>query len=218
MAVEPIKIPQNVYIEDRIVGPLTLKQIITVAVGCGFSYGLYSLLIQSYGKIPLPITVMAWIPGALSFIFAFVKINDLSLFRIILLMVERINKPETRVWTPRTGIVINIRTFTTPDKEKKHQADGGNAGKNPDQIEALSSLLDLSMHDIGSSEAQASAESEPSSPLEETVEDDAEPVGTPRPVNPARVSASPVTGQNTDTVSPPPDGGAVSIFRDISPR
>lgn len=215
MAIEPIKIPQNVYIEDRIVGPLTLKQIITVAVGCGFSYGLYSLLIQSYGKIPLPITVMAWIPGALSFVFAFIKINDLSLFRIILLMVERINKPETRVWTPRRGLTINIRTFTTPDEKQHKRADAALAGKNADQIEELSSLLDLSMQSLVP--AAAGGEEDALSPLEETVEEEPEPVGSPRPVNPALVSVNAMEGTSTDTVSPP-RAGSVSIFRDLSPR
>jgi uncharacterized protein with PQ loop repeat len=215
MPIEPIKIPQNVYIEDRIVGPLTLKQIIVVAVGCGFSYALYSLLVQSYGKIPIPITVMAWIPGALSFVFAFIKINDLSLFRIILLMVERINKPETRVWTPRRGIVINIRTFTTPDEKQRNKTDTTLEGKNPDQISELSSILDLSMQSLVP--AAAGGERDAISPLEESVERDDEPIGTPRPVNPTLVSVSAPMGQSTDTVIPP-KSGSVSIFHDISPR
>lgn len=214
MPVEPIKIPQNVYIEDRIVGPLTLKQIITVSIGCGFSYALYSLLIQSYGKVPLPVTVLAWVPGALSFVFAFVKINDLSLFRIILLLVERMNKPETRVWTPRRGIVVNIRTFAAPDVQEVKKTDITLEGKNPNQIEELSSILDLAMQSSAPDDAD---DHEAASPLEETVdEEEPEPVGTPRPVNPALVSASEPVGRNTDTLTPP-QAGSVSIFRDISP-
>ena len=40
MPIEPVKIPQNVYIEDRIVGPLTLRQTLIMAIGGGFSYAL----------------------------------------------------------------------------------------------------------------------------------------------------------------------------------
>jgi len=213
MAIDPIKIPQNVYIEDRIVGPLTLKQILTVAIGCGFSYGLYSLLIQSYGKLPIPIMVMAWIPGALSFLFAFLRINDLSLFRICLLTMERFNKPPVRTWTPRRGIVVNIRTFTTAEQEtNKKREDLLVEKKEPLDIAELSTLLDRALpKDIREQEA-------PASPMEEIVDDDMPMAAEPStlPVNPLRVSASPLEGTSTDTVSAP-KSGSVSIFRDISP-
>lgn len=217
MAIDPIKIPQNVYIEDRIVGPLTLKQIITVAVGCGFSYALYSLLIQSYGAVPIPIMVMAWVPGALSFLFAFLRINDLSLFRIVLLSMERFNKPAVRTWTPRRGIVVNIRTFTTAETAiNKEKTDEALQKKNPQQIDELSTILDRTLPKSDMQPA-AAAEPEAASPLEETV-DDTE-VEAPRtlPVNASLISASPLSTDATmDTVSPPKTG-SVSIFRDISP-
>jgi hypothetical protein len=91
MPIDPVKIPQNVYIEDRIVGPLTLRQILIVGAGCGFSYAMWSMMTNAQGgSIGIPLTVMVWIPGALSVLFAFFKINDLSLFRLCLLTFERI--------------------------------------------------------------------------------------------------------------------------------
>mgnify|MGYP003346360286 CR=1 FL=1 len=63
MPIEPIKIPQNVYIEDRIVGPLTLKQVIIVTIGGGFSYALWAMLSKTYGAISIPIQVMVWLPA-----------------------------------------------------------------------------------------------------------------------------------------------------------
>jgi hypothetical protein len=212
MPIDPIKIPQNVHIEDRIVGPLTLKQIIIVAIGCGFSYALYTMLLRTMGEVPLPLTVMVWVPGALSGIFAFLRINDLSLFRICLLMVERINKPSVRTWSPRRGIVVNIRTYTTPDEKHKRKFEETLSRKNPLMIDELSAMLD-----------QPKAKKEEAlSPLEETVTEDdmTEPLSPFRPVDPTRISASTVQpGLSTDTLIPPspPKSGAVSIFRDISP-
>lgn len=137
MAIEPVKIPQNVYIEDRIVGPLTLRQIIIVTVGCGFSYAVWASLSKAYGNLGIFPTIVLFIPGALSFLFAFVEINDLSLLRLLLLYVEKMSKPNVRVWAPREGIKIHIRTFT-PQKEDKKR-------KQPEQqtrIEELTGVLD----------------------------------------------------------------------------
>lgn len=209
MPIEPIKIPQNVYIEDRIVGPLTLKQIITVAVGCGFSYALYSLLIQSYGQLSIPLIAMVWLPGVLSFMFAFVKINDLSMFRLVLLTMERVNKPAVRTWSPRRGVVINIRTFNAPDQSKKKTTAA--PAKETSKLDELSAILDRPMH---STEEDAPA----GEPAVVSMEKEEE-INEPRtlPVDKSRVSASPLRGTQADTLSSPAQG-SVSIFRDLAPH
>lgn len=212
MPIDPIKIPQNVYIEDRIVGPLTLKQIIVVAIGCGFSYAVYAMIAKSYGAVSIPLTVMIWLPGLVSFAFAFLKINDLSLLRICLLMVERINKPTTRTWAPRRGISINIRTFQGPPAgtQTKHETRLAAAGKKPQHIDELSSMLDLptsaTPDDVFN---DASAE-----PIDEI--DAISNAPAAQPVDPSRVSASPLHS-SMDTVAAP-SGGSVSVFRDLSPN
>ena len=60
MPIPPTKIPQNVYVEDRIVGPLTLKQIIVVCIGGGFSYALWASISKAYGYVGIPLTILAW--------------------------------------------------------------------------------------------------------------------------------------------------------------
>ncbi|MBP9750623.1 MAG: PrgI family protein [Candidatus Peribacteraceae bacterium] len=119
MPIDAVKIPQNVYIEDRIVGPLTLRQILTVALGGGFSYILYITAQKIYGTPNLILTIILWIPAALSVVFAFVTVNDLSILRLLLLAFESMNKPATRVFEPRVGISVNIKTAITPEPEKK---------------------------------------------------------------------------------------------------
>ena len=121
MVMEAVKIPQNVYVEDRIVGPLTLKQLIIIGLGSGFSYILYSTVVKYTGTTNIVLTIVLWIPALISVAFAFLKINDLSLFNIILLMIEKANKPSLRMWTPHPGISINIVTSsgTKVDVERK---------------------------------------------------------------------------------------------------
>lgn len=202
MTIDPIKIPQNVYIEDRIVGPLTLKQILIVGIGAGISYVLYSASAKSNGAVSVPMTAITWTPAAIAAAFAFLRINDVSLFRIILLLIERINKPAIRTMEPRRGITINIRTFSAPGQ--KNAAVSRGPAKNMEQIEELSSILDLSMPSLVP--AAAGGAKEPISPLSEHVE---EAENTPvRPVDPSRISVSTID---------PPANGTVSIFRDLSP-
>lgn len=205
MPIQPIKIPQNVYIEDRIVGPLTLKQVLIVGIGAGFSYALYGMMTQAYGALPLPLTIMAWIPAGIASIFAFIRINDVSMFRLMLLAIEKLNKPSTRVWTPRRGITINIRTFVAPkDEQARIEPRSGTEGL---QLDELSTILDRPM---------PNSKPEALSPLEEEIEP--EETEIQRPVDPSRVTVStPDTGSSMDTVSAPVTG-SVSIFRDLSPH
>lgn len=205
MPIDPIKIPQNVYIEDRIVGPLTLKQIIIVALGGGFSYVLWSTITKTIGSVNIVLTVLAWIPAVIAVIFAFVKINDLSMFRLCLLAVERFNKPSLRTWSPRRGISINVRTFSAQTQQDGHTQ--GNTKKDTRPLEAITDSLDNGMQPM---------EEEPPAPSPEPV----------LPVDKSKVSASPIVGGT------PLDGIASSIaapaataepkahssiFRDLSP-
>lgn len=220
MPIEPIKIPQNVYIEDRIVGPLTLKQVLICALGGGFSYAMFASISKTYGSIALPLQLLVWLPAAISAIFAFVRINDLSMMRLCLLLLERINKPATRTWTPRRGIIINVRTFHTV-KEDKEAPHGPAAEKKIEKFEELSTVLDR-QGQITTSPAAPTPTMDDLSPMNDEPMDDNEvdlmndnPNVIRRPVDPQRISVSAVSGTPVDGVAP--RNGSVSIFRDISP-
>lgn len=120
MAMEAVKIPQNVYVEDRIIGPVTLKQLMIIGIGTAFSYVLYATVTQG-GPVSVPVTIMLWSPAIVAAAFAFLKVNDITLFNIILLWIEHMNKPVVRSWSPHPGISINIVT-RAPKEEKKTDA------------------------------------------------------------------------------------------------
>ena len=216
MSLEPIKIPQNVYIEDRIVGPITLRHIIILGVGGGISYVLYGMAnnvyAQSGGAAPLPITIICWIPALIAAAFAFVKINDLSLLRIMLLTLEKANKPTVRQFAPRQSFSIHIRTFNTVQEAKK--IDPTQKNRDYQRIDDLTNILDspLRRQMLGSAPVPEDGEQQLmvrdlSSPAQETL--DEEPVSSLSrlPVNRDRIQASPLP----DSESRP----SVSIFRDI---
>ncbi len=211
MPIEPIKIPQNVYIEDRIVGPLTLRQTIICAIGGGFSYALFASISKTYGSIALPLQILVWVPAAISFIFAFVRINDLSMMRLCLLFLERLNKSPTRVWTPRRGIIINVRTFHTVAENTNRSKMSEFIEKKTEKIDEISTMLD---QQVVKEKAPELSEMD-DEPVDDITAAEQNPNIIRTPVNPTRITASPVTENAVDTVAP--KQGSVSIFRDISP-
>ncbi len=199
MSIEPIKIPQNVYIEDRIVGPLTLKQIIIVALGGGFSYALFESISKSYGIVALPVEILVWVPGVISIIFAFVKINDLSMMRLCLLFIERLNKPSTR-------------TFTTPSKQQTASSTGTLDLQKRKRIEELTTVLDQPLQtEYNPDNDFGPAAETPESAAADVSQEQYQPVR--KPVNPLRISATPLTENTIDTVA---TTGSVSVFKDVS--
>lgn len=215
MPVEPIKIPQNVYIEDRIVGPLTLKQVIIVALGGGFSYAMFAMVSKTYGTLALPIEIIVWIPGILSVIFAFVKVNDLSMLRLCMLFLERMNKPSIRTWTPRRGIIINIRTFHTAKADAQGEKTTVIKERSQQKIDELSTILD---RPVKQEEVQPTMqelkEDEPMDDADIVLDDNPNVVGR-RPVDKSRIVATPLRADSVDAITPP-SSGSISIFRDIS--
>ncbi len=215
MTIDPVKIPQNVYVEDRIIGPITLRQIMIVLAGSGVSYGIWAAM-KSAGTVSPIQTGIAWIPAVIAAAFAFVKINGISLFRIVLLSLERINKPAMRVWQPRRGIYINIVTKKAPkaneDIERKREM------RRKTAIEELSKVLDQGPPESAfDSLTEEGADKENDTAPTEDMHD--EPA---KPVNKKRVQANESNGASVDDIQPknkkkngPRNNGG--LLRDIIP-
>ena len=185
MAIEPVKIPQNVYVEDRIVGPITLRQLIIVMLTGGFSYALWTGIKSSTGYASVPLTIICWIPALIGAAFAFVKIQNISLFRLCLLMIEKTDKPTIRKWSPRRGISINFRYFSAKEDEKERKKKAQEQRQpHHERLEELSAMLDRGPIALI---ATAPTEEEPQNDLTPAAEHELSPA--PRPVDPERVSA-----------------------------
>lgn len=217
MSIDPVKIPQNVYIEDRIVGPLTLRQTLIMAGGGGFSYALWATLSKTYGALSLPITIIVWIPAVIAAAFALIKVNDLSLMRLCFLMLEKTQKPRVRIFTPRRGIMINIHTGAAPTDVKRalQEKELLKNQQTQEKIRELSSILDTNGSPLrGASEDETdltrASEEETGATLSGKHEESEEAKSTlpPRPVDPRKIS---VDGEEPNGLSD------LSVFRDIFP-
>lgn len=209
MPIEARKIPQNVYIEDRIIGPLTLRQIIIMALGGGFSYAIYASSVKAFGGIGIVATVIIWTPAVLCAAFALVKINDLSLMRMLLLTIERLLKAPIRTWAPRTGISINIKVLAESEKEKRRTPSTVPEHEAQQKIEELSSMIDSAFVDKNEPAAPAAAVLKNEEDTAVRVTSMAE--KRTLPVNKSRIS---VDSPGMDTTKNFSD---FSVFRDILP-
>ncbi|MBI2634547.1 PrgI family protein [Candidatus Peregrinibacteria bacterium] len=106
------KVPQNVQREDTIVGPLTLKQLIILAIGGGLAYATYISLSKAYiVSVWLPPTVIL---GLATLAFAFLKIHNLPFHEFLMNLLEYHILPRKRIWTQGADTPF-ISSF---DKEK----------------------------------------------------------------------------------------------------
>lgn len=208
MTIDPVKIPQNVYIEDRIIGSITLRQIIICLLTGGLSYGIFASM-KAVGIMSAVTGVLAWTPLIIGAAFAFVKINGITLTRFCLLILEKTDKPAIRVWAPRRGITISIGAASLKSdreiaNEKKAEAALHRAVEKRERIHELSALLDKGPSD-------PEIPQEPDMPLPEQQQS-----AFPLPVDKARIRAEPMTENGTlNSVRSP--SIEPSLVRDLAP-
>jgi len=111
------KIPQNVGIEDKIVGPFSIRQLIILAVGGGISYVLFAIASRIYELNVLEYILIA-LPAIFSLMAAMLKIHNVSFTKYVFLTLEMAIRPKRRMWDHR-----GIAALVQPDlSEKKAQA------------------------------------------------------------------------------------------------
>ncbi len=124
------KVPQDVQREDRIVGPLTLRQLIICGIGFSIAYAFYVILGRDYEIITalIPVGIIAII----TIIFAFTKPLDLVFEKWALYWIAAMVLPRKRYWIkgtgdpsrmsyipPATNKKIEIKKVEDPLKKKK---------------------------------------------------------------------------------------------------
>ena len=88
------KVPQNIMMEDKIIGPLTAIQFAIVIVGGGVAFSIFNT--QS---IPAPFNqVIAITLALITLIVAVGKFNDQPIYRFLRFFLVYLITPKTRVW------------------------------------------------------------------------------------------------------------------------
>ena len=135
-------IPQFIEVEDKVIGPLTVRQFIFLVIG-----GVLMVIYWSLADLGLFI-VLALITAAVVVAFAFVKVNGRS-FQIFLIAFLQFNtRPRLRTWYRETGAQrlktsLKKKNKIIVTKEEEEIYSGGKRLVRS-QLEHLSSILDQS--------------------------------------------------------------------------
>ncbi|MCC6643261.1 PrgI family protein [Candidatus Peregrinibacteria bacterium] len=136
------KVPQDVQREDRIVGPLTLRQLIICGIGFSMAYAIYTFVGRDYEVITALIPVI--IIAIITITFAFVKPLDLVFEKYILFLIESLVLPPKRFWLKGTGDPSRLSYIPAPSAKKKiNPKEAELAGvKKKKSIEEITKILD----------------------------------------------------------------------------
>jgi len=89
-------VPQFIDVEDKVMGPLSVRQFITLLVGAGLVFLLFKLL-DLISFVFAAILVMV-----LLFVFAFVKINGRPFHYFLLSLFQTFRRPALKLWKKDT--------------------------------------------------------------------------------------------------------------------
>ena len=106
------QVPQFIETEDRIIGPLTLKQFFYIAAGGGLSFALFFTL-QTF--LWLLVTVIIF---TVSLSFAFIKINGQSFFTVAVAAFNFYWHPRFYLWQREEKAIEDYSAL-----EKRHLED-----------------------------------------------------------------------------------------------
>jgi len=96
------KVPQNIDMEDRIIGPLTLTQFFYLLFGGVIIYILFGkLVLTGYNFL---FWILAIPIGTFSFAMAFVKIQDRPFPSFFFAFLKYLTTPRARVWQHDTSV------------------------------------------------------------------------------------------------------------------
>lgn len=131
------KVIQDIEAEDKLLGPLTLKQFIFAVIALGFTFAAF-MVVSKTGLIYLAIPFIPFIlvPGILAAPLGRDQPTDVWLAAQIRFLI----KPRVRIWD-QTGIK-NLVTITAPKKLERIYTDGLSQQEVRSRLKALADTID----------------------------------------------------------------------------
>lgn len=127
-------VPQFIEVEDKIIGPLTLRQFLTLIAG-----GVVCLIAWSLADLELFILITL-VVGIVSVAFAFVKVNGRLLNDYLASMLGYFTKPQIRTWA-KLPAEPNVE-FRKTEKASKLDAELTRQGFSESKLKRLAFTLD----------------------------------------------------------------------------
>lgn len=109
-------VPQFIDVEDKIIGPITVRQFVILLVGLLFIFIAYKL-----SDFTLFIFLFVIISG-ITFIFAFIKINGQPFHYFLLNLFQTLRRPRLQIWDRRVSSEEVSTVLKISKKKKKSPA------------------------------------------------------------------------------------------------
>jgi len=106
-------VPQFIDVEDKILGPISVRQFIIVLGGMGLLVGAYQLLLKLANQLALFVISAFGILAAV-LMFAFIKVNGRPFHLFVLNVLQSVKNPHLRIWNNQQGEVIQYRKEPPP--------------------------------------------------------------------------------------------------------
>lgn len=107
------KVPQNIDMQDRIIGPLTMLQFMYAVIGGGFCYGILMSgmpkALAYFIAIPIGLFVAAMI---------FLKINERPFLDFFLSVIEYSSAPKQRLWHHENSADLKVEVYKPKEENK----------------------------------------------------------------------------------------------------
>lgn len=107
------KVPQNLDMQDRIVGPLTMYQFLYLVIGFMVVYAIFrsgSIVLFIFIGLPVAIIALA---------LAFIKINDQPFLKFLLSLLGFLVRPKISIWHHGQGVArVEFNAQATPTNQK----------------------------------------------------------------------------------------------------
>jgi hypothetical protein len=105
------KVPQNIDMPDRILGPLTMLQFVYAVVGGGAAY-------VAFMALPYPLSyVTAILIGLLTLAIVFLKVNERPFTHFLLSLLQFITIPKQRTWHKGDSSNMEVEIYKAPKKD-----------------------------------------------------------------------------------------------------
>lgn len=94
---EQFVVPQFIDVEDKVIGPVTVRQFIILLVGGGLIFIAYKL--SDFALFLVEFIVIA----SLTFSVAFIKVNGKPIHYLLLNIIQTVRRPWVRVWQKKVS-------------------------------------------------------------------------------------------------------------------
>jgi hypothetical protein len=108
-------VPQFIDVEDKIIGPVTVRQFLTILVGVGLIAGAYQILFKMANLVGAFVFTAIGIV-LLIIMFAFIRVNGRPFHLFLLNLLQSVKTPHLRIWNNEFSTQFRFPT------EAKHAA------------------------------------------------------------------------------------------------